>query len=141
MPIVVDVRSEADYAAWVDTKRKEMLAKAEDPNKEWDAAALAARGEKVYAANCLACHQATGQGVPGAFPGLVNSPKVLGNQDEQISILLNGVVKNGTPTAMASFKQLSDTDIAAVITYTRNNWGNKPEDNLVQPKEVAAARK
>ncbi len=141
MPIVVDVKSEADYAAWVDTQRKEMLAKADDPNKEWDAAALSARGEKVYAANCVACHQANGQGVPGAFPALANSPKVLGSQDEQIHILLNGVVKNGTPTAMASFKQLSDTEIAAVITYTRNNWGNKPEDNLVQPKEVAAARK
>jgi cytochrome c oxidase subunit II len=141
MPIVVDVKSEADYAAWVDTQRKEMLAKADDPNKEWDAPALAARGEKVYAANCVACHQATGQGVPGAFPALANSPKVLGSQDEQIQILLNGVVKNGTPTAMASFKQLSDTELAAVITYTRNNWGNKPEDNLVQPKEVAAARK
>jgi cytochrome c oxidase subunit 2 len=141
MPIVVDVKSEADYAAWVDGQRKEMLAKADDPNKEWDAAALAARGEKVYAANCVACHQANGQGVPPAFPPLANSPKVLGGQDEQIHILLNGVVKNGTPTAMASFKQLSDTEIAAVITYTRNSFGNKAEDNLVQPKEVAAARK
>ena len=103
--------------------------------------ALAARGEKVYAANCVACHQANGQGVPRAFPALANSPKVLGKQDEQIHILLNGVVKNGTPTAMASFKQLSDTEIAAVITYTRNSWGNKPEDNLVQPKDIAAARK
>ncbi|MBA3478813.1 MAG: cytochrome c oxidase subunit II [Lautropia sp.] len=141
MPIVVDVRSDADYAAWVGEQRKVMLAKADDPNKEWDAAALAARGEKVYAANCVACHQATGQGVPGAFPALANSPKVLGGQEEQIQIMLNGVVKNGTPTAMASFKQLSDTEIAAVITYTRNNWGNKPGDNLVQPKDVAAARK
>ena len=69
------------------------------------------------------------------------SDKVLGPQDEQIHILLNGVVKNGTPTAMASFKQLSDTEIAAVITYTRNSFGNKAEDNLVQPKEIAAARK
>jgi cytochrome c oxidase subunit 2 len=141
MPIVVDVRSDADYTAWVDEQRKLMLAKADDPNKEWEAPALAARGEKVYAANCVACHQANGQGVPGAFPALANSPKVLGKQDEQIHILLNGVVKNGTPTAMASFKQLSDTEIAAVITYTRNSFGNKPEDNLVQPKDIAAARK
>jgi cytochrome c oxidase subunit 2 len=141
MPIVVDVKSEADYAAWVDMQRKEMLAKADDPNKEWDAGALAARGEKVYAANCVACHQATGQGVPGAFPPLANSPKVLGKQEEQIDIVLNGVVKNGTPTAMPPFKQLSDTEIAAVITYTRNSFGNKAEDNLVQPKEVASQRK
>lgn len=141
MPIVVDVRSEADYAAWVDTSRKEMLAKADDPNKEWVAPELTARGEKVYAANCVACHQATGQGVPGAFPALANSPKVLGKQEDQIHILLNGILKNGTPTAMASFKQLSDTEIAAVITYTRNSFGNKAEDNLVQPKDVAAQRK
>ena len=140
MPIVVDVRSDADYAAWVDQTRKEMLAKADDPNKEWEAPALAARGEKVYGANCVACHQANGQGVPGAFPALANSPKVLGKQEDQIHILLNGVVKNGTPTAMASFKQLSDTEIAAVITYTRNSFGNKAEDNLVQPKDIAAQR-
>lgn len=141
MPIVVDVKSEADYKAWVDEQRKLMLAKADDPNKEWDVAGLVGRGEKVYGANCVACHQANGQGVPGAFPGLANSPKVLGPQDEQIHILLNGVVKDGKPTAMASFKQLSDTEIAAVITYTRNSFGNKAEDNLVQPKEIAAARK
>ena len=141
MPIVVDVKSEADYKAWVDEQRKLMLAKADDPNKEWDVAGLVARGEKVYAANCVACHQANGKGVPPAFPPLAGSDKVLGPQDEQIHILLNGVVKNGTPTAMASFKQLSDTEIAAVITYTRNSFGNKAEDNLVQPKEIAAARK
>ncbi len=141
MPIVVEVKSEADFTAWVDKTRKEMLAKADDPNKEWVAPELAARGEQVYAANCVACHQATGQGVPGAFPALVNAPAVVGKQEDQIAILLNGVVKNGTPTAMASFKQLSDTEIAAVITYTRNAWGNKPEDNLVQPKDVAAQRK
>jgi cytochrome c oxidase subunit II len=118
-----------------------MLAKADDPNKEWDVAGLVARGEKVYGANCVACHQANGQGVPGAFAALANSPKVLGDPHEQIQILLNGVVKDGVPTAMASFKQLSDTEIAAVITYTRNSFGNKAEDNLVQPKEIAAARK
>ena len=141
MPIVVDVRSDADYAAWVDEKRKEMLAKADDPNKEWDAPGLTARGEKVYSANCVPCHQANGQGVPGAFPALAGSPKVLGKQEDQIDILLHGIVKNGTPTAMASFKQLSDTEIAAVITYTRNSFGNKAEDNLVQPKDIAAQRK
>ena len=141
MPIVVDVKSEADYAAWVDEKRKEMLAKADDPNKEWDVPALTARGEKVYTTNCVACHQPNGQGVPGAFAALANSPKVLGPPEGQIDIVLHGVVKNGTPTAMASFKQLSDTEIAAVITYTRNSFGNKAEDNLVQPKDVAAQRK
>ena len=140
MPIVVEVKTDADYKAWVDERRKAMLALADDPNKEWAEADLVARGEKVFAANCVACHQATGKGVPPAFPPLDASAVVLGPRDHQIDILLHGVVKNGTPTAMASFKQLSDTEIAAVITYTRNTWSNKAEQGIVQPKEVAAAR-
>ena len=137
MPIVVDVRSETDYATWVAERRKEMLAKADDPTKEWTVADLNDRGAKVYASNCVACHQATGKGVPGAFPALEGSKVVLGRQDDQIAILLNG--KQGT--AMASFKQLSDVELAAVSTYTRNAFGNKAEDNVVQPKDITAARK
>ncbi|HLS56602.1 MAG TPA: cytochrome c oxidase subunit II [Zeimonas sp.] len=137
MPIVVDVRTEADYRKWVDEKKKEMLARAEDPTKEWQLADLQARGEKVYAANCVACHQANGKGVSGAFPALDGSKLVLGKQEGQIDIVLKG--KPGT--AMASFKQLSDVELAAVLTYTRNAWGNKAEDNIVQPAEVLAARK
>lgn len=136
MPIVVNVVSDEDYAKWVADKKKTMAANAEDPNKTWTATELAARGEKVYAANCVACHQANGAGVPGAFPALAGSPMVNGPQDGQIDILLNG--KN----AMPGWKSvLSDTEIAAVITYTRNSWGNKAEDNIVQPAEVLAARK
>lgn len=137
MPIVVEVMSEANYSAWVNGKKKEMLAKQDDPAKEWTVAELQARGEKVYAANCVACHQATGKGVQGAFPALDGSKMVLGKQEDQIAILLNG--KAGS--AMASFKQLSDVELAAVSTYTRNAWSNKSEDNLVQPKEFASARK
>jgi cytochrome c oxidase subunit 2 len=137
MPIVVEVKSEQDYAKWVEAKKKEMAAQADDPNKEWQLAELQARGEKVYAANCVACHQASGKGVPGAFPGLEGSKLVLGPQEPQIDIVLKG--KPGT--AMASFKQLSDVELAAVLTYTRNAFGNKAEDNIVQPKEVLAARK
>jgi cytochrome c oxidase subunit 2 len=136
MPIVVEVKSEADYAKWVESKKKEMAAAMDDPNKEWQLAELQARGEKVYAANCVACHQATGKGVPGAFPALEGSKLVLGPQDGQIDILLKG--KPGS--AMASFKHLSDVELAAVITYTRNAWSNKADDNIVQPKEVGAAR-
>jgi cytochrome c oxidase subunit 2 len=136
MPIVVEAKSEADYRAWVDQKKKEMLARAEDPNKVWELAELSSRGEKVYAANCVACHQATGKGVPGAFPALDGSKLVLGKRDDHIAIMLNG--KPGT--AMASFKGLSDTELAAVITYSRNAWGNKAEDNLVQPAAVKSAR-
>jgi len=137
MPIVVEAKSEADYRKWVEEKKKEMLARADDPNKEWALADLSARGEKVYAANCVACHQANGKGVAGAFPALESSKLVLGKRDDHIAIMLNG--KPGT--AMASFKGLSDTELAAVITYSRNAWGNKAEDNLVQPLAVKDARK
>ncbi len=138
MPIVVDVKTEEDYKKWVEAKLKEMSAAADDPSKEWQQAELAARGEKVYAgAGCAACHQANGKGVPGNFPALEGSKVVLGKTEDQIALLLNG--KAGT--AMASFKQLSDVELAAVITYTRNAWGNKAEAAMVQPKDVRAARK
>jgi cytochrome c oxidase subunit II len=141
MPIVVEVKSDADYKAWVDGKKKELAAKQDDPNKEWTVADLSARGEKVYSGNCVACHQAAGTGVPGAFPALVGSQKVLGSKDVQIATLLNGVQKDGKQTAMASFKGLSDVELAAVMTYTRNAWGNKAAEAVVQPKDVIAARK
>ena len=136
MPIVVVVKSDADYSKWVDERKKAMAAAMDDPNKEWQLAELRERGEKVFGANCVACHQATGKGVPGAFPALDGSKVVLGPQEAQIEMVLKG----RTGTAMASFKQLSDVELAAVITYTRNAWGNKAEDNIVQPKEVMAAR-
>jgi cytochrome c oxidase subunit II len=137
MPIVVEVKSQEAYKAWADGKKKEMLAKADDPAKEWTVADLNERGAKVYASNCVACHQASGKGVPGAFPALEGSKLVLGKQEDQIAILLNG--KPGT--SMAAFKQLSDVELAAVATYTRNAWGNKAEDTVVQPKDFTAARK
>jgi cytochrome c oxidase subunit 2 len=137
MPIVVEVKSAEDYRVWAEGKKKEMLARADDPDKEWQLADLTDRGQKVYAANCVACHQGSGKGVPGAFPALEGSKVVLGNQEELVAMLLNG--KPGT--AMASFKQLSDVELAAVATYTRNAWGNKPEDTVVQPLDFKAARK
>ena len=137
MPIVVDVRTQADYLKWVDEQKKAMLAKADDPTKEWQLADLTARGEKVFAANCAACHQANGKGVPGTFPALDGSKVVLGKPEGQVDVVLHG--RPGT--AMAPFKQLSDVELAAVITYTRNAWGNKAEQNVVQPSVVTAARK
>jgi len=136
MPIVVEVKTAADYAKWVEDRKKAMAAAQDDPTKEWQLAELQARGEKVYAANCVACHQASGKGVPGTFPALEGSKLVLGPQEGQVEIVLKGK----TGTAMASFKQLSDVELAAVITYTRSAWGNKAEDNIVQPREVMAAR-
>jgi len=136
MPIVVKVVSEEDYKLWVDGKKKEMAAKADDPNKVWTIDELKQRGEKVYSSNCVVCHQATGKGVPGAFPALDGSAVVAGPKDAQVHLVLNG--KGVMPSWKAT---LSDTEIAAVITYTRNNWSNKSAENIVQPAEVLAARK
>jgi len=136
MPIVVNVVSEEDYAKWIVAQKSAMAAKSDDPNKTWTVAELSERGEKVYGANCVACHQANGKGVPGAFPALDGSQMVNGPQDGQVAILLNG--KNAMPAWKGT---LSDTEIAAVITYTRNNWSNKADDTIIQPAEVLAARK
>ncbi len=135
MPIHVKVLSQADYSAWVQGKLKEMAAAADDPNKVWELAALVERGEKIYAANCAACHQASGKGA-GPIKPLDGSEIVLNDPAKQIQILLNGA-NNG---AMPSWKQLSDTELAAVMTYTKNSWSNKT-GKLIQPAEVVAARK
>lgn len=137
MPIEVHVLSAEKYAAWVAAQKAGMTASAEDPGKVWELAALAERGAKVFADNCAACHQADGKGLAPAFPPLDGSKVVLGPKAEQIATVLNGRPN----TAMAAFgKQLSDTDLAAVITYTRNAWSNKTGE-AIQPADVAAGRK
>ncbi|MFG6440697.1 cytochrome c oxidase subunit II [Roseateles sp. LKC17W] len=136
MPIHVKVVSAEDYTKWVDGEKKKLAAKADDPSKVWELAALVARGEKVYAANCAACHKADGTGA-GPIKALDKSAIVLdADKGKQINILLNGVMDKGMP----AWKQLSDTDIAAVISYTKNAWSNKTEQ-IVQPAEIVAARK
>lgn len=159
MPIVVVAKAPEEYAAWVKEQQGKRpqaaahaqvaamsaagavattpaaAAPAEDPNKKWTADELKALGEKVYAANCVACHQATGKGMPPAFPPLDGSKVVGGDKAAQIALVLNG--KQGT--AMASFSRLTDAELAAVITYTRTAWGNKAGE--VTPAEVKAARK
>jgi cytochrome c oxidase subunit 2 len=136
MPIHVKVVSAEDYTQWVDGEKKKLAAKADDPAKVWDLPALVARGEKVYSANCAACHQPNGKG-NGAIKPLDGSALVLNeDQTKQVLVLLNGQ-NNQT---MPAWKQLSDTEIAAVITYTKNSWSNKT-GWLVQPSEVLAARK
>ncbi|TMH56773.1 MAG: cytochrome c oxidase subunit II [Betaproteobacteria bacterium] len=140
MPIVVEVKSTDDYAKWLAEHKKSASAGTDDPNRAWDQKELIARGEKVFGANCAACHQANGKGVPGAFPALDGSKVVTGPKDAQIKTVLNGVVKNGQPTAMVAWKNtLSETDIPAVITYTRNSWSNHTGE-AIQPAEVKAAR-
>ena len=136
MPINVRVVSAEDYSKWVEEEKKKMAAKADDPTKVWALEDSIKRGEKVYAANCVACHQAAGKAV-GSIKALDGSALVLNaDKSKQIAVLLNG--QNNQ--AMPAWKQLSDTDIAAVITYTKNNWSNKT-GQVVQPAEVLAARK
>jgi len=135
MPIVVEVKSADDYAKWAAERKKGALAAADDPARQWELGELVARGEKVYTANCAACHQPTGKGAPPTFPALDGSKIVNGPKQDQIRLVLGG--KPGT--AMASFKQLSDSELAAVISYTRNSWGNKTGD-AIQPSEIKAAR-
>jgi cytochrome c oxidase subunit 2 len=137
MPIVVKVVSQDEYAKWVGDRKKAIAAAADDPAKQYTLDELKGRGEKVYAANCVACHQASGKGTPPMFPPLDGSKVVTGPKEGQMDIVVNG--KPGT--AMQPFgKQLNDVEIAAVLTFTRNNWGNKTGD-LVQPAEIKAARK
>ena len=135
MPIHVKVVSAEEYTAWVADQNKKMAAKQDDPNTVWTLAELTAKGSKVYEANCQSCHQATGQGM-GPIKGLDGAAVVLdADSSKQINVLLNG--QNNL--TMPAWKQLSDTEIAAVISYTKNNWSNKT-GQLVQPAEVRAAR-
>jgi len=143
MPIVVKVVSQDEYSKWVGDRMKLIAAAADDPSKQYSLDELKKRGEQVYAKNCVVCHQATGKGMPPAFPPLDGSTLVTGPKDAQIQTLLKGVVKDGKPTAMVAFgPQLNDVELAAVITFTRNNWGNKVggADGLVQPSEVKVLR-
>ncbi len=136
MPIHVKVLSQPDYAKWVEGKNKEMAALADDPTKEWKLDELLARGEKVYNGNCAACHKPDGKGGGPVKP--LDGAAVVQDADKtkQIMVLLNGQ-NNGL---MPSWKALSDTDIASVITFTKNHWSNKT-GQAVQPAEVVAARK
>ena len=135
MPIHVKVLSAEDYTKWVAERQKEMQAKADDPSKVWTQEDLLARGEKVYTANCAACHQPNGKG-GGAIKPLDGAAVVLdADKSKQIHVLLNG-----QNNIMPSWKQLSDVELAAVITYTKNHWSNKT-GQTVQPAEVLAARK
>ncbi|MCO5111691.1 MAG: cytochrome c oxidase subunit II [Burkholderiaceae bacterium] len=135
MPIHVKVLSAQDYSQWVQAEMKKVEAKRDDPSRVWALDDLVKRGEKVYAANCAACHQANGKGA-GSIKALDGSAIVKdANHALQIQTVLHGAA-NG---AMPSWKQLSDTDLAAVISYTKNAWSNKT-GQLVQPAEVVAQR-
>ncbi len=132
MPIVVDARSPEDFDSWLAEKKASAVAEAELTSKDWTLEELMERGERVYTSTCVACHQAGGQGLPPAFPALKGSHIATKDQAAHINIVVNG--KPGT--AMAAFgKQLSEVDIAAVITYERNAWGNSTGD-VIAPVDI-----
>ena len=134
MPIVVKAVEQEEYDLWVSEKRSAAIALAELTEKDWSKEELIERGEALYAKNCVACHQTNGQGLPPIFPSLVGSDIVLNNKDEQIKILMEGV----QGSAMASFSYLSEVEMASVITYTRQSWGNaqKGDGEIVIPKDI-----
>lgn len=158
MPIVVEAVGEADYAAWLERMRSGQAgsaaaqpvevaqapaatasdaapAAADGPQAgggQLDKATLMAKGQQAYMTHCAACHQPNGQGMPPTFPSLVGSAVVTGPAKAQIEQVLKG------KGAMPPMGYLSDEEIAAAITYTRNSWGN--DAGVVQPADVAAAR-
>ena len=136
MPVVVEVKSRADYDTWLGERKAEAAKLKELTSKEWTLQELVERGDKVYHTTCVACHQAEGQGLQPMFPALKGSKIATGPISEHLGIVFHG--KAGT--AMAAFgKQLSEVDIAAVVTYERNAWGNNKGD-MVTPKDVLALK-
>jgi len=136
MPIVVEVMSEADYATWLAEQKGAAASAKLAAIEDLDPRELKQKGKKVYRANCVACHQKKGEGIPGVFPAITGSSVATGDINNHINMVMNG--KAGT--AMAGYKaQLSDVELAAVITYQRNSLGNKVGD-AVQPAEIAALR-
>lgn len=134
MPIVVHAVEQDEYDIWVAEKQAEARTVFETVGKTWTQEELMAKGEEVYSQTCGACHMPNGQGIPPAFPSLVGQGLSVGPIQEHIDIVLYG--KAGT--AMQAFgSQLNAAEIAAVVTYERNAWGNDMND-MVQPKDIHA---
>ena len=136
MPIVVEAVTQPEYEQWIAGKKAEAVAVAAAAELQWSMQDLLAQGETVYRVNCQACHGATGAGIPGIFPAMTNSTVATGSVTEHMNVVMNG--RSGT--AMAAYKaQLSDVDLAAVITFERNSLGNSVGD-MVQPSVIKNAR-
>ena len=132
MPIVVHAVTEEEYKVWLAGKKEAAAAERELAKKTFTLEQLMAKGEAAYNRSCASCHMANGEGIPGAFPGLKGSAIALGPVDKHLDVVVNGV----SGTAMQAFGgQLSEVDLAAIITYERNAWGNDVGD-MVQPLDV-----
>jgi len=140
MPVVVKVVPQDEYDLWVTGKKEAALKMAELTEKTWSAEELVQRGEGIYQKNCVACHQSNGAGIAGIFPALAGSDIVLNNKARHLEILMEGV----QGAAMASYaNQLSEVDMAAVITYTRRSWGNAEngDGEIVVPTDIVEYKK
>ena len=140
MPVVVKVVEKDEYNDWVLAKKEEAIKLAELTEKEWSLTELSERGEGVYQKNCVACHQMNGEGLPPIFPALAGSDIVMFDKDRNVEILMEGV----QGAAMQSFaNQLSEVDMAAVITYTRQAWGNAEngDGEYVVPSDIVEYKK
>lgn len=140
MPIVVQAVSQDDFTKWVASQKNKAAAESAGAGKTWSKDELMARGEKTYA-NCVACHGAEGKGIPNVFPALAGSKIATGPVEGHIKAVLNGLATGKFAAQMPAFAaQMNDTDIAALVTYERNSFGNKVGD-IVQPSQVKALRK
>ena len=136
MPIVVRAVPQEEYDAWVEEKKGEMASAAADVERHWSTEELVAEGESVYGRSCVGCHQAEGQGIPNMFPPIAGSAVATGDAAAHLATVMDGV----EGTAMSAFRDtLSDTELAAVVTFQRNAFGNATGD-AVQPSAVRAAR-
>lgn len=136
MPIVVKAVEEAEYNAWIEEKQEQARQVAELASQTFTFDQLYAEGEQVYNRMCAACHGPTGEGVPGSFPAIKDSPVATGPMDEHLDLVLKGV----SGTAMQAFgEQLTPVEAAAVVTFQRNSWGNNMGDS-VQPVDVLQAQ-
>ena len=136
MPIVLVAKTQEDYDAWVEEQKGAAAAAADAATATLTMDELMAKGETAYNSHCAACHQANGAGIPGVFPAIAGSAVAIGDVAKHIDIGINGV----PGTAMQAFgEQLSAVDLAAVITYQRNAFGNDTGD-MVQPADIVAAK-
>ena len=135
MPIVVHAVEQEEYDAWLADQKAQVAAQAEITKQQFTYEDLMAQGEESYNRSCASCHGVGGQGIPGAFPALKDSAIALGPVADHLDMVINGSPSNAAMQAFGG--QLSEVDIAAIITYERNAWGNVPEaDKMVQPVDV-----